>query len=384
MKNRQKIFYLLFGCFIFILAACKKKEIDPNDNNDATPNVEVLGFASTQANNIGLVTLWPANDKPKTNFIPNNHIGLMLYGIHYLLSGGGQNKVYFGTEIINGYSRIILNTYEGKKVLAEETGLDLMADRHENLYAFNKDLNGNLYLLSHCQVTGYRKVSYVYKISNLLEIERIAMPENISFAVFNTANGLIALSSLHQPNHIELTVGFENLTRKKINLDLTGYKDFEIKGAYQNQEAVILLIVKVVKKQTNEHFHFMFSLDITNNKIIRHLLKTNEQQYSLGKGLIEGNILLIPGSERNTNNSFYLRIDTQTDLTELNVTKVDLESDPQYPNAQAHFLQRLDGDIYIGGAQFGKACYWKNGKLVMLQDPENVVRSYPIEISTHR
>ena len=71
----------------------------------------------------------------------------------------------------------------------------------------------------------------------------------------------------------------------------------------------------------------MFSLDITNNKIIRHLLKTNEQQYSLGKGLIEGNILLIPGSERNTNNTFYLRIDTQTDLTELDVTKVDLESD---------------------------------------------------------
>lgn len=378
----NKISFLLLT-ILFI--ACDRHEAPPPQNNPSGKfNIDVLGSASPSTTSGGMPTLWTADGMTNTTFIPLNHPKINLYGVHELQSAGGRNLVYFGTEIIEGVSRIVLFTYEGKKILSKEANLYLMPDRYENLYAHHRDAQGNLYLLTTSQTNNYRYISYAYKVDNLLGIERVEMPTDIYFAVFPTLSGLISLKTTNLASMLTLTIGHQHLGHQELMINLAAYKLIQVRSAYQNLLGKVILLISATDKQTEKPIHFMFNIDVEKKTVMRHILKLEERHYQFGKGMIEDNILLLPGCERNTNKAFYLRIDTQTDLQEVEVTKTDLEIDPKHPTAEALFIQKLDGSVYVGGTQFGKACYWKDGKLVMLKVEEGIVRSYPIEIMGYR
>lgn len=158
-----------------ILIGCNRKDPEPQQVKGL--KIDVLGVESTKTTSNGIPTIWKAEGGSSTTFIPLNHDKIWLSGVHELQIGGGRNLVYFGTELIAGRVRVVLFTYEGKKVLSDEVDLTLMTDRQENLYAYHTDAQGNLYLHSSCQTTGYRTISYVYKIDNLLGVEKLDMPE---------------------------------------------------------------------------------------------------------------------------------------------------------------------------------------------------------------
>lgn len=364
-----------------ILIGCGRKEPVPQQEEGL--KVDVLGFASTRTTSNGIPTIWTADGGSNTTFIPLNHDKIALSGAHELQTGGGRNLVYFGTELIAGTARIVLFTYEGKKVLSEEVGLTLMTDRQEHLYAHHTDGQGNLYLHSICQTTGYRSISYVYKIDNLLGIEKLDMPVDTPFALFSTPNGLISVKATYLPSSIEVSLGHQFRGIEKIRVDLTGYSEQYVHSAYRNHMGRLVLVVSVIWKEDKKPAYLLVSIDPETGKVIRHALMLPKENYQFGRGIMEGNVLFVPGWERSTNRTFYLRIDTQTDLPELSVTRTELETDPQLRITQALFLQRLNGDIYVGGVQFGRGCYWKDRKLIRLQSEPSIIRSYPIQFLAH-
>jgi len=375
-----RIVIVIFSAIILI--GCSRKEPEPQQEEGL--KVDVLGFTSTKTTSNGIPTIWTADGRNNTAFIPLNHDKIWLSGAHELQTGGGRNLVYFGTELIAGRARVVLFTYEGKKVLSEEVGLTLMTDRQEHLYAHHTDGQGNLYLHSTCQTTGYRSISYVYKIDNLLGIEKLDMPVDIAFALFKIPTGLISLKATYLQGAMEVSLAHQVWGIEQIRVDLTGYAEQQVHSAYYNQMGRIVLLVSTMRKDDKKPAYLLVSIDPETGKVVRHALKLPKEKYNFGKGLMEGNMLFVPGWERNTNRVFYFRIDTQTDLSELSLTKTDLETDPQLPLTQALFLQRLDGNIYVGGVQFGKGCYWKEGKLVKLESNPSVIRSYPIQFLGYR
>src|SRR5690606_30320486 len=153
---------------------------------------------------------------------------------------------------------------------------------------------------------------------------------------------------------------------------------------YYNQMGKLVLLVSAMRKEDKKPAYLLLSIDPETGKVMRHTLKLPKERYNFGKGMMEGNLLFVPGWEKNTNRAFYFRIDTQTDQSELSVNTTDLETDPQLPLTKASFLQRINGDIYVGGEQFGKGCYWKDGKIVHLESGPNVIRSYPIQFLPYR
>ncbi|WP_293301253.1 hypothetical protein [Pedobacter sp. UBA4863] len=366
------------------LFSCKKSSknhiIEPRKESF---KVQVLGFSATNTTGVGMATLWTDNERPVTDFIPNNHHKITLYGLHQIISLGYRNLTYFGTELINDYSRIVLFTYEGKKVLSNELSIALAANRHEYLHSFSKDAEGNLYVYAYTETVTYKKVSYIYKISTMLEISKIDMPLEPSFACLFTKAGLVSLHAEHVTNAINLTVSHQRGTRWFANLSLNGYKQYVISDAYSDFEGKVLIMITAVNSTTNKQEKFVFALNIDKNTVMRHKLLLDDRSYSFGKGMVEGNVLYLPGVERNTNKAFYLRIDTQTSLEEIPVSRINLEVDARFPVAQASFLQRLNGEIFVGGTQFGKACYWRSSKLVMLPAINGIMQSHPIEINLY-
>jgi len=365
-----------------ILIGCNGK--DPEPQQGVGIKIDVLGAASTKTTSNGLSTIWMADGGSSTAFIPLNHDKIWLSGAHELQMGVGRNLVYFGTELIAGRARVVLFTYEGKKVLSDEVGLTLMTDRQENLYAYHTDAQGNLYLHSSCQTTGYRTISYVYKIDNLLGVEKLNMPADISFALFKIPNGLISLKATYLHSAIEISIAHQNRGIEKVRVDLAGYGEQQVHSAYYNQMGRLVLLVSAMKNEDKKPAYLLLSIDPKSGKVVRHALNLPKERYNFGKGLMEGNVLFVPGWERSTNRAFYFRIDTQTDLSELSVTRIELKTDPQLPLTKASFLQRINGEIYVGGEQFGKGCYWKDGKIVHLESGPNVIRSYPIQFLPYR
>lgn len=365
-----------------ILIGCNRKDPEPQQGKGI--KIDVLGVESTKTTSNGIPTIWKAEGGSSTTFIPLNHDKIWLSGAHELQIGGGRNLVYFGTELIAGRVRVVLFTYEGKKVLSDEVDLTLMTDRQENLYAYHTDAQGNLYLHSSCQTTGYRTISYVYKIDNLLGVEKLDMPADISFALFKIPNGLISLKATYLHSAIEISIAHQNRGIEKVRVDLAGYGEQQVHSAYYNQMGRLVLLVSAMKNEDKKPAYLLLSIDPKSGKVVRHALNLPKERYNFGKGLMEGNVLFVPGWERSTNRAFYFRIDTQTDLSELSVTRIELKTDPQLPLTKASFLQRINGEIYVGGEQFGKGCYWKDGKIVHLESGPNVIRSYPIQFLPYR
>ncbi len=365
-----------------ILIGCNRKDPEPQQGKGL--KIDVLGVESTKTTSNGIPTIWKAEGGSSTTFIPLNHDKIWLSGAHELQIGGGRNLVYFGTELIAGRVRVVLFTYEGKKVLSDEVDLTLMTDRQENLYAYHTDAQGNLYLHSSCQTTGYRTISYVYKIDNLLGVEKLDMPADISFALFKIPNGLISLKATYLHSAIEISIAHQNRGIEKVRVDLAGYGEQQVHSAYYNQMGRLVLLVSAMKNEDKKPAYLLLSIDPKSGKVVRHALNLPKERYNFGKGLMEGNVLFVPGWERSTNRAFYFRIDTQTDLSELSVTRIELKTDPQLPLTKASFLQRINGEIYVGGEQFGKGCYWKDGKIVHLESGPNVIRSYPIQFLPYR
>ncbi|WP_158655886.1 hypothetical protein [Sphingobacterium sp. HMA12] len=365
-----------------ILIGCNGKDPEPQQGEGM--KIDVLGAASTKTTSNGLSTIWMADGGSSTAFIPLNHDKIWLSGAHELQMDGGRNLVYFGTELIGGRARVVLFTYEGKKVLSDEVGLMLMTDRQENLYSYHRDAQGNLYLHSSCQTVGYRTISYVYKIDNLLGIEKLDMPADISFALFKIPTGLISLKATYLHDAIEISIAHQIRGIEKARVDLAGFGDQHVHSAYYNQMGRLVLLVSAMKNEDKKPAYLLLSIDPESGKVVRHALNLPKERYNFGKGIMEGNVLFVPGWERSTNRAFYFRIDTQTDLSELSVTRTELETDPQLPLTKASFLQRINGEIYVGGEQFGKACYWKGGKMVRLESDPSIVRSYPIHFLAYR
>lgn len=365
-----------------ILIGCNRKDPEPQQGEGL--KIDVLGTESTKTTSNGIPTIWKAEGGSSTTFIPLNHDKIWLSGAHKLQIGGGRNLVYFGTELIAGRARVVLFTYEGKKVLSDEVGLTLMTDRQENLYSHHTDAQGNLYLHSTSQTTGYRNISYVYKVDNQLGIEKLNMPPDVSFALFKIPTGLISLKATYLHGAIEISIAHQIRGIERVRADLTGYSEQYVHSAYYNQMARLVLLVSAVRNADKKPAYLLLSIDPETGKVVHHALKLPTERYNFGKGMMEGNTLSVPGWEKSTNRAFYFRIDTQTDLGELSVTRTELETDPQLPLTKASFLQRINGEIYVGGEQFGKGCYWKDGKIVLLESDPSIVRSYPIQFLAYR
>jgi len=380
----KTIYYLLS---IYLLLACSKSTLETleyDDQDSGLPKVQVLGNMITSQYPSGMPAQWSHDNEPITTFIPNSHSKIMLHGTHHLESVNGSNLVYFGIEVIEGVTRAVLFTYEGKKILSEEVDCPLMSDRHENLYAHHTDAQGNLYLAAFCSTTGYKQASYVYKVSNQLEIEKITMPVNSYFAVFNTSSSIIGLHAQYQHNYIEMTIGYSNLTRWNATLSLEGYNSYELRGAYRNFDGKVVVLVKAVEIDSKRFAYFMFFLDTDENKVTKHVLKLDNKNILMGRGYMEGNDLHLPAYEVSGNKPYTLRINTQTDLQEITATRNDLEVETGAVFGEALFIKKLDGGYYVGGTQQEKACYWVNGKLVKLTAPADHRRSYPIDLLTYR
>ena len=365
-----------------ILIGCNRKDPEPQQGKGL--KIDVLGVESTKTTSNGIPTIWKAEGGSSTTFIPLNHDKIWLSGAHELQIGGGRNLVYFGTELIAGRARVVLFTYEGKKVLSDEVDLTLMTDRQKNLYAHHTDAQGNLYLHSTSQTTGYRNISYVYKVDNQLGIEKLDMPTDISFALFKIPTGLISLKVTYLHGALEISIAHQIRGIEKVRADLKGYGEQHVHSAYYNQMGRLVLLVSAIRNDDKNPSYLLLSIDPETGKVVRHALRLPTERYNFGKGMMEGNILSVPGWEKNNNRAFFFRIDTQTDLRELSVTSTELETDPELPLTKASFLQRINGEIYVGGEQFGKGCYWKDGKIVQLESAPSVIRSFPIQFLPYR
>ena len=373
---------VIFIFYVVILFGCSRPDHKPSKEEDL--KIDVLGAASTKTTSNGIPTIWMAEGGSKTTFIPFNHDKIWLSGAHALHTVGGRNMVYFGTELIDGRTRVVLFTYDGKKILSDVVRLKLMTDREEYLYAYHTDAHGNLYLYASSKTTGNRNISYIYKIDNLLGIEMVKMPTDISFAIFKTPTGLVSLKATYLHGAIEVSLSHQYRGIEKIMVDLTGYGELYVHSAYYNQMGRLVLLVSAVGNDDKKPSYVLFSLDPETRKVLRHVLNLPSERYSFGKGLMEGNILFVPGWERSANRAFYFRIDTQSDLGEIPVTRTELETDPQLSFTKASFLQRINGDIYVGGEQLGKGCYWKNGKMIHLESDPIIIRSYPIQFLPYK
>ncbi|CDS93045.1 hypothetical protein BN1088_1431289 [Sphingobacterium sp. PM2-P1-29] len=367
---------------VIILIGCSRE--DPKVLKEEGLKIDVLGAASTKSTSNGIPTIWTADGGSSTAFIPLNHDKIWLSGAHELQSGDGRNLVYFGTELISGRARVVLFTYEGKKILSDEVNLTLMSDRQEHLYAHHTDGQGNLYLHSTCQTTGYRSISYVYKIDNLLGIEKLDMPVDIPFELLKIPTGLISVKATYLHGSMVINLGHQLRGMEQVRVDLTGYAEQLVHSAYVNLMGKLVLLVSAKGKEDKKPVYLLVSTDPETKEVKRHVLNLPKERYSFGKGMMEGNVLFVPGWEKSTNRAFYFRIDTQTDQSELSVNRTDLETDPQLPLTKASFLQRINGDIYVGGEQYGKGCYWKDGKMVSLESDPGVIRSYPIQFLPYR
>ncbi len=95
-----------------------------------------------------------------------------------------------------------------------------------------------------------------------------------------------------------------------------------------------------------------------------------EANFHINKGAYVNNTVYLPYYENGSNKCAYVTLKLDPNTGKLVTNKFDLPTKAGVPYGSATLIGTEGNNVYVAGEQGGLACYWRNDKLIDIENKE--------------
>jgi hypothetical protein len=373
-----------------LLAGCKKDHNRKPDKQEVIEPVnDPLLFGKTRVTDAYYVeTTWQGK-KRDTSLVSYRHKGLIVSGFYQrsVVSPGGVGHGidFYGNEAAEGNGSRVCQFLATSVPFIASTGRTVDPSYVEWAQG-NTSYNGDTYIVAMGGYPGRRASSYYYRIDGQTRkptFHPLAQtPNGNGYAWFcGTSKGLIVSNSLSPDNKkTYLSVFREDTWIQDYQLDAQGYINIDIKNVFAKDDDHLIVTVTGYKQGASVSGLFYFTINLLDHTIKRYQSELPEVGFYINKGAYAKNTVYLPYYEYNTNKCAYVTLKIDQNSGKLVTKKFDLPVKPGITYGSATVVATNGNNVYVAGEQGGLACFWKNDKLMEIENKE-ATRSFMTDIA---
>ncbi|RVU02970.1 hypothetical protein EOD41_03280 [Mucilaginibacter limnophilus] len=373
---------------LFILAlatalqtACKKEKAgEPDSQVNPGPVNDPLLFGQTwqKSTSPGVATVWSGKNRD-TTIVGYKHSGLIVTGFYEraVISPNGIAKGidFYGNEVANGNNSRLCQFLQVSTPFATTTGRELNPSYIEWSQG-STTYNDNTYIIALGTYKGQRASSYYYKVSGTdgkPTFHPLAQtPNGNGYAWYcGTEKGLLVSNSLSpDTKKTFLSIYRETQWLQDYKLEAPGYIYIDVENVFAKDAEHLIVIVDAKKEGTPITGLFYFTINLIDHTIKRYQADLPEVNYHINEGAYAKNTVYLPYYENSSNKCAYVTVRLDDKLDKLITEKVDLPVKAGINYGSATLVATKGNAVYTAGEQSGKACYWRNDKLIEIENKD--------------
>lgn len=369
-------------CFVIItvlmIAGCKKDQSGkPDEQEVVAPVTDPLLFGKLWTpDSYGVTTVWSGKTRD-TTIVSYKHSNLIVTGFYErtVISPGGiaRGIDYYGNEVTDDHASRLCQFLQQSKPFAESTGRELDA-RYVEWAQGSTTYNGDTYIVALGGVPGQRAKSYYYKVngadSKPTYHPLAQTPNGNGYAWYcGTAKGLIVSKSLSPETKTTfLQVFREDQWIQDYKLEMPGYIYIDVENVFAKDDDNLIVIVACKKEGTPITGLFYVTINMVNHTIKKYQANMPEVNFHINEGAYAKNTVYLPYYENGTNKCAYITLKFDDFTNKVTVKKFDLPGKANEPYGLATLVATRGNNVYIGGYQGSLACYWRNNKLIEIDN----------------
>ncbi|MFD0792709.1 hypothetical protein ACFQZX_03715 [Mucilaginibacter litoreus] len=372
--------------FILIIAAsaafwgCKKDS--PNkgtqDPDVLKPTTDPLLFGQTWVtdNSYGIVTAWQGKTRD-TSIVSYRHSGMVVTGLYETSvispNGAAHGIVYFGNEVIGNKGSRICQFLQTSTSLAEATGRTLDPQYIEWTQG-STTYNGDTYIIAVGSYPGQRASSYFYKIEGATGKQTFhplaQTPNGNGYGWYcGTSKGLIVAKTISMDNKATFVEVFREANWiQDYKLQVPGHIYIDVENIFAKDDDHLIVIVDCKREGTPITDLYYFTIDLINHAVKMYKADMPEKNFHINKGAYASNTVYLPYFENSDNKCAYITLKLDNNTGKLVTKKIDLQVKSGVTYGSATVVATNGGNVYTSGEQGGLACYWRNDKLVEIEN----------------
>jgi len=368
----------LLAVIVLSIASCKKDHQDtPDDQEVITPPKDPLLFGQIWTpNSNGVVTVWNGKTRD-TNIVAYKHDGLIVTGFYEksVVSPGGIAKgiVYYGNEVQDGKGSRLCQFLQQSTPFAESTGRQL-DPRYVEWAQGSITYKGDTYIVALGGVPGQRAKSYYYKVEGNTEKQTYhplaQTPNGNGYGRYcGTEKGLIVCKALSPETKTTfLQVFREDQLINEYKLEIPGYIYIDIENIFARDDDNLIVIIASKKEGTPITGLFYVAISLIDHTIKTYKAEMPEVNFHINEGTYVNRKVYLPYYENGVNKCAYVTLEFDDKTNKVISEKFDLPGKAGQPYGLATLVATNGNNVYVGGSQGSFACYWRNDKLIEIDN----------------
>jgi hypothetical protein len=386
----MKKLFILFIAATTMLAGCKKdSRKGPVIPDVVKPITTPLLFGQTRVTDSYYVTTtWEGNTRD-TTIVHYKHKNMLITGFYerYVVSPNGIAKgiEYYGNEVVDGKGSRLYQFLQTSKPFTESTGRDV-EPRYVEWAQGSIRYNGDNYIIALGGVPGQRAKSYYYKVDGQdgkPSFHPLAQtPNGSGYGLYcGTSKGLLVSKTLSTETKTTfLEVFREDTWIQDYKLQMPGYIYIDVQNIFAKDDDNLIVIVSAKKEGTPITGLFYVTINLVNHTVKTYQADLPEANFHINEGAYAKSTVYLPYYENGTNKCAYITLKMEPNTTKLKTEKIDLPVKNGVTYGSATLLSTNGNNVYVAGEQGGLACYWRNNKLVDINN-KDATRSFITKMS---
>ncbi|KAA8484063.1 hypothetical protein F1649_06880 [Arcticibacter tournemirensis] len=375
----MKKVYTIIIAAVMVSAGCKKNNNnEPSKQEELEPVNDPLLFGLTRVGDNYVPTEWQGKRRD-TSIVSYKHKSLVVTGFYersiVTPNGVGKGIEYYGNEVTDGKGSRLCQFLEKSTPFSESAGRKLDPSYVEWSQGCTS-YNGSTYIIAIGRMPGQRVNSYYYKIDGqtrkITSHPLAPTPNGNGYAWHcGTSKGLIVSKSLSpDTKKTFLEVFREDNWIQDYKLEVPGHIYIDVENLFAKDDNHLIAIVACKRAGTPITGLFYFTINLTDHTVKLYQAEMPEANFHINKGAYVNNTVYLPYYENGSNKCAYVTLKLDPNTGKLVTNKFDLPTKAGVPYGSATLIGTEGNNVYVAGEQGGLACYWRNDKLIDIENKE--------------